>query len=278
MSNVLILSSHVAASRVGGTAQSLALAAFGIEPILVPTVLFGRHPGWGHPGGGAVEPAIFRGMLKGIGDQGLFGGLDAVITGYFSHPDQVHAAAETIDAVRAASGDGRRLVVVDPILGDEGRGLYVKPDVAEAILSALVPRADLITPNLWELGHIVGREVVTLDDAIAAAKSLHRPVVATSAPAGPDHMGVLEVRDGAVWRFSHAKMLEAPNGTGDLFTALVTAALLDDLAAPNAVLRAVSGVAQALDAAIAFGVHDLPVARLGASLRAPTAPVQVEVL
>ena len=84
MARVLILSSYVAASRVGGGAQALALARLGIEPILVPTVLFGRHPGHGPPGGAAIEPEVFEAMLGGVEAQGLFGGgLDAAITGHF---------------------------------------------------------------------------------------------------------------------------------------------------------------------------------------------------
>ena len=43
----LILSSYVAAARVGGGAQQFALAPFGIDPVLVPTVLFGRSPARG---------------------------------------------------------------------------------------------------------------------------------------------------------------------------------------------------------------------------------------
>ena len=49
MASALIMSSHVASSRVGGSVQALALAQFKIDPILAPTVLYGRHPGWGAP-------------------------------------------------------------------------------------------------------------------------------------------------------------------------------------------------------------------------------------
>src|SRR5471030_2479090 len=103
MARVLILSSYVAASRVGGGAQSLALARLGIEPILVPTVLFGRHPGYGPPGGSPVEPETFEAMIGGIEAQGLFGKLDAVITGHFSAPEQVAIAADTLGRVRLAA-------------------------------------------------------------------------------------------------------------------------------------------------------------------------------
>src|SRR3569623_3383848 len=107
---ILILSSFVASSPVGGGAQMLALAEMEMESALVPTVLFGRHPGLGAPGGGAVDAAVFNGMLEGIEANGVFGRTRAVITGYFAHPEQAQIAARAIDAVRAANP--RVLVVV----------------------------------------------------------------------------------------------------------------------------------------------------------------------
>ena len=137
MPAILILSSHVAASAVGGSAQGVALARMGIETALVPTVLLGRHPGLGAPGGGAVSDAIFEGMLEGVAATGLLGRLDAVITGYFASPGQVAAAARIIGAVRAASPGAR--IVVDPIMGDYPGGLYVPETVALAIVADLIP-------------------------------------------------------------------------------------------------------------------------------------------
>src|SRR5580704_18770853 len=102
MPRVLILSSFVAASRVGGSAQALALARLGIEPVLVPTVLFGRHPGFGPPGGGPVAAETFEAMLGGVEAQGRLRALDAVITGYFANPEQVAAAADAVDRIKAA--------------------------------------------------------------------------------------------------------------------------------------------------------------------------------
>ncbi len=282
MRRVLILSSHVAASRVGGFAQSIVLAALGFDPVLVPTVLFGRHPGWGPPGGAVVDPDVFRGILTGIQAQGALADVEAVITGYFSDPDQVAAAAEVIDQVRAARAHRPTFVLVDPVLGDTGKGLYVKPPVAQAVAERLVSRADLLTPNLWELGHLAARDVLTTDDAIAAARRLGRPVLVTSAPMtgtgeSGDKMSVLDVRADRVWRIRHAAMASAPNGTGDLLAALLTAAVLDGLGAPQAACRAVAGVADALIAAESAGLNDLPLTSIGVDFRNPVAPVELAI-
>eukprot|EP01035_Chromulina_nebulosa_P068331 gene68332-93637_t len=115
---VLILGSHVAGSRVGGTLASLALAQspMKIDPVHVPTTLLGRHPGWGAPGGGPVSPDLFAGMLEGIAANGLFALVDGVLTDYFASAEQVQIAARAIDAVKSANP--KAIILVDPVLGD----------------------------------------------------------------------------------------------------------------------------------------------------------------
>ena len=241
MGGVIIISSFVAASEVGGGFQAAVLAGLEIEAILAPTVLFGRHPGLGPPGGGAVPIEIFEGVLQGVAESGALSRIDAVITGYFADPAQVAAATQMIDAVRAARPSA--LVVVDPIMGDSGKGLYVKPEVARAIAEDLVPRADLLTPNAWELGRLTGHVVEDPAGALAAARDLGRPVLVSSVPVGRG-IGVIWDNRREAWLASHARAPFAPNGTGDLLTCLFTAALLGGAAEPDALETAVSDVAE----------------------------------
>jgi pyridoxine kinase len=237
---ILILSSFVASSPVGGGAQALALAGLDVETVLAPTVLFGRHPGLGPPGGGAVDAEIFAGVLAGIEANGVFARVDAVITGYFADPAQIEAAVRTIDAVKAVRPEA--LIVVDPIMGDTGKGLYVKEPVAQAIATQLVPRADLITPNAWEMERLSGLPTHDAASALIAARSLERAVLTSSVAVGPN-IGVLWVDGREAWLASHARAPSAPNGTGDLLTCLFAAALLGGAAGPDALETAVADVA-----------------------------------
>jgi pyridoxine kinase len=270
MPTVLILSSFVAASRVGGGMQALALSRLGIEPILAPTVQFGRHPGWGAPGGKPVEADTLAAMLQGIDAQGVFGRLDAVITGYFASVDQVAIAARTLDTVRAASPVAR--LMVDPVMGDEGKGLYVREDVARAIARDLIPRADLIAPNAWELGRLSGRPADDVESAVAAARSLPAPVLVSSVRAG-DEIGVVYVDDKGALLATHPRARTAPNGTGDLLTALFTAARIMGQSPRKALAAAIGGVAEAVSAA--GEAQELPIESLPARLRA-SARVRIE--
>jgi pyridoxine kinase len=237
---ILILSSFVASSPVGGGAQALALAAMDMETVLAPTVLFGRHPGLGPPGGGPVDPAIFKGLLTGIEANGVFGRVEAVITGYFAHAAQVEAAARAIDAIKAARPAA--LIVVDPIMGDDGGGLYVKPEVARALADTLISRADLVAPNAWELGRLTGVVVARPAEALAAAVELGRPVLVSSVPVGR-RIGVLWTDGREAWLASHLRASVAPKGTGDLLTALFTAAILGGATPADALETAASDVA-----------------------------------
>jgi pyridoxine kinase len=269
----LILSSHVAGSRVGGLAQALALAPFKVDPILVPTVLYGRHPGWGAPGGAAVDAATFDGVLQGIEANGLFALTDIVITGYFASAAQIAAAAAAIDRVRAANPAA--LVLVDPIMGDIGPGLYVKHEVAEAVAQDLVPRADWLTPNAWELARLSGTPVIAPSRAVAASRALGKPALVTSVPCGQGRIGLVLVTAGDAVMMSHAELAHVPHGTGDLVTAVFAAGLVegDPLAAAE---RAARAAAETVQAAADWNAPELPLVALGERLVRPTAEVRVE--
>jgi pyridoxine kinase len=277
----LILSSFVAASRIGGAAQQYLLAAHRIDPVLVPTVMLGRNPSRGAHGQ-ATPPDIFSQMLADVEADALFGLVDLVITGHFSSPEQVAIAADALTRIQAAS-ERAPVVVVDPILGDapqgEGSGgLYVRPEVAEAVASRLVPLADWITPNLWELGYLSGAEIGDVAAAIAAARRLGKPALITSAPAGGGEIGVLFVDADAATLFAHPRLPTAPNGTGDLVTASFGAGLVEGLAPLAAAERAARAAAEAVQAAQDWRAPELPIIALGERLVRPTAALRIETL
>lgn len=277
----LILSSHVAGSQVGATAQAAALAPFAIDAMVVPTVLFGRHPGWGAPGGAATPIEIFEGMLEGIAANGLLGLTDLVITGYFASPAQVEAAARAIDAVRAAPRQGAfapaPTVMVDPTVGDEGKDLYVAVETAEAIRELLVPRADLVACNAWELQWLTGAEAHEPAAALRAARQLGKPVLVSSVRRG-EEIGAVLAAAGEAWLALHAEIDTAPSGTGDLLTALYAAAVVEGQTPSHALARAVGGVAETVAAAKLWRAPELPIVAMGARLKQTSPSVRIEQL
>jgi pyridoxine kinase len=276
----LILSSFVAGSRVGGFPQALALVPFKVDPVLVPTVLFGRRPGLGvAPGGGAVTPLMFKDVLEGVEAHGLFGLADVVITGYFASREQVEIAAAAIGRARAAPREGAYrptlTVVVDPIMGDEPEGLYVAEGVAEALAARLVPLADVLTPNLWELRRLTCAAADTPEAVARAARTLGKPVLVTSVPLGEGRIGAIYADADQALEFAHRRVAEAPHGTGDVVAAVMAAHTVEGAAPSDAAERAIRAAAETVFAAEAWRAPELPVVALGDRLRSPTAEVAV---
>jgi pyridoxine kinase len=274
MALALIMSSFVAASRIGGAAQQYVLAAHRIDPVLAPTAMFGRSPAKGSEGQ-VTAPPVFRRMLADIEADAVFGYVDLVITGHFSLAAQVEIAAEALERIRASS-ERRPIVIVDPIMGDAPKGLYVQPEVAVAVADRLVPLADWITPNLWELGRLAGCEIADAQAAAAAARKLGRPALVTSVPAREGEIGLLFCDGETAVLFAHSKLSQAPNGAGDLVTASFGAGLVEGLASLAAAERAARAVAEAVQAARAWKSLDLPLVAIAERLVRPTAEVRVE--
>lgn len=256
MSAAIVLSSYVVAGRMGGGGQLLALAALGMDPYLAPTVVLGRSPARGGRGR-LIAADHFSDLLADMEAEGLFASCSLVITGHFSDPGQVRAAAGALRAIRAKSPGA--LLLVDPILGDHPKGLYVKPEVSKAVVEELVPLADWLTPNLWELEHITGSSLTDAAQVLSAARRLAPRVLVTSCPAPPGETGLLLSEPTGAVRLRHPKRPTAPNGVGDLVAAVFGARLAggaDSLAAAREAAQAVCAV---VDAAASSGLSELPI-------------------
>lgn len=237
-----MISSFVAGSNVGGSLAMKVLPAFGLDVSLLPTTLLGRHPGWGAPGGGAVPDALFSGMADGLAANGIPASADIVLTGYFASAAQVSLAANIIrKQVRKDA-----VVIVDTILGDFGKGLYVKEEVAAAMVKELLPLASLVKGNAWEFWEMERRcgHVNALPDQPCHLETLsghllhlsHRPARWVVTSAEHDNMiGVFgfEGRQTAYAGIPKRAAGVLPNGMGDFITLLLaacrSAALQDQL-------------------------------------------------
>jgi pyridoxine kinase len=270
----LVLSSFVSASRIGGGAQQYVLAAHKIDPVLAPTVLFGRNPGLGSEGE-VTSPEVLRRMLGDIEADAVFGQVDLVILGYFRLAEQVEIAAGLLKRIRETSSR-QPVIVVDPIMGDCPKGLYVPPEAAEAIAGLLVPQADWITPNTWELNRLAGERITDAAGAVAACRRLGRRALVTSVTAGEGEIGLLYCDESEAVLFAHPRLPQAPNGTGDLVSASFGAGLVEGLTPVAAAERAARAAAECVQASLEWGSADLPIVALAERVVNPTAAVRIE--
>jgi hypothetical protein len=146
----------------------------GVTVLQMPTVLYGRRPDRGKPGGGPMPATLLGAMLEGLRDDGRLATVDAVHCGYLALPEQIAVVMEAADRVRSVNKAA--VFVVDPVIGDAERGLYVPQQVAEGVAETLVREADWITPNAWELARIVGRDSLDLQGLRQAARRLGKPI------------------------------------------------------------------------------------------------------
>ena len=106
--------------------------------------------------------------------------------------------------------------------------------------------ADIITPNQFELEHLVGRAPATVEGIVAAARRLGPSTVAVTGvqlkDASSGIVQSLAIEPRAAWMVLTPRRSCRPSGTGDLFTALFAAALVQGLTTGAALGRAVSGV------------------------------------
>ena len=147
--NVLSIQSSVVYGHVGNRAAVPALERLGHDVWPVDTVAFSNHPAHGSFRGRIVPAAEVRDLIEGLAARGVLGRCDAVLSGYLGDPATGAVVEDAVARVRAANP--RTLYCCDPVIGEVGRGAYVRAGVPEAFRDRLVPLADIVTPNPFEL-------------------------------------------------------------------------------------------------------------------------------
>ena len=219
MKTILSIQSQVLGARVGNSVAGFAMERLGVRALLLPTTLLGRRPDHGPPGGGALPAATLASLFAGLAADGRLGEIDAIVTGYLGEADQAPVILEAVERVKLANP--RALFVCDPVLGDDGK-LFVSEAIADAVLNGLVPRADWLAPNAFELELITGSKIDGLEAARDAARRIGRPVLASSIRTATG-LGVLYAAPNADWFCETPRLPRAPKGAGDLLTALFVA-------------------------------------------------------
>ena len=254
MKQILSIQSAVTAGFVGNSVAGPVLTALAQHPLLVDTTLLAAHPGYGKRAGGKVPAAILADVLDGLATLTDIASIGTVISGYLGGADQIGAIAGFIDEWKqSTSGPAAGCYILDPVLGDGGR-LYVAPELAEAMVAELLPRADIITPNRYELCFLSDSPV---EDVTAATAAAHRlidrfglqAVIATGVVDGANATGdlLVPVTGDTAWQPARQDTRNVAGG-GDLLTATFAGLMNAGSDPEHAFIRA-SSLAQAVIAA-----------------------------
>jgi pyridoxine kinase len=248
MAKVLSISSQVVYGHVGNSTACFVLQRIGHEVLSLPTVLLSNRPGYRALAGERTDPAELDAMLEAGQANGWLGDVDAILTGYIPTAEHAALCERWITRIKVLNPD--TLYLCDPIIGDEPAGIYLEETAARAVREHLVPLADILTPNRFELGWLSGRPIPDAAAAVAAAGALSRPaVIVTSAPAdAPNRIANILVEGRDVAATASMRETVQAHGTGDFFAANFLAHKLNGLNNREALQAAAAATAMILAA------------------------------
>jgi len=224
MTQILSIQSAVTYGFVGNSVAAPVITKLGLQPLLLDTVALAAHPGYGTNAGGRPDNADFQAILEAFAGLGLFSDLASVITGYLGDVGQIAPIETMLKIWQATAPHG--LYILDPVLGDGGR-LYVDADIVTAMQNQLLPRANIVTPNQFELGMLTAQTIRSFDQAIAAAQSLlddHprlNAVIATGVTNAQHGISDICISRSANIELDYPKRPHGVAGGGDLLTAIL---------------------------------------------------------
>jgi pyridoxine kinase len=247
MPRLLMISSYVAHDPVGLTAASPPLLQMGLDVVGLPTVVLSNHPIRANIAGVTLDPRLLSDMVRALEDNGWLASFDAIFSGYL--PSQQHVEVVEAAVMRLRTAKPSAMYVCDPIFGDDPAGLYIDECAAHGIRDLLLPIADVLTPNRFELSWLSGMDVQSTTAAIEAIARIGRPIVAgTSIPEGPATLATVMTAKGDTFVGRVDKWTGVPHGTGDVFAGCLTARLMLGDAPESALSYALAGVRTTLEA------------------------------
>jgi pyridoxine kinase len=262
MKQILSIQSHVAYGYVGNRAATLPLQRLGHEVTVINTVQFSNHTGYAKWTGEVFSPAHIEDVLNGLESLGALQNMDALLTGYLGDP----AIGDIILQLLDRPPKNIRWLC-DPVMGDVGRGFFVRPGIPDYFRQKALARASIITPNQFELEYLAGRQILTLDDARKACRMIHET--------GPDIVLLTSlIHDGTsddeIQMLASSKSGEqflattprlpldpAPNGAGDCTAALFLGHILSGKTLDEALSKTASSVFALFEKTLEAGRREL---------------------
>ncbi len=272
---ILSIQSSVAYGHVGNSAAVFPLQRLGHEVWPVLTVHFSNHTGYGAWRGPLLDPDDVRDVIAGIDDRGVLGTADAVLSGYQGDPAVGRVVLDAVARVKELNPAA--VYCCDPVMGDRGRGMFVRPGIPEYLRDEVVPRADIVTPNHFELDFLAGRDTSTITEVLDAVDAVRatgpRDVLVTSVLHGdssPDTLDVVAVSDAGAWVVTTPLLPIAPNGGGDVTAALYLAHLHTTGSPARALELTTSAVFAVLEATLAAGTREIQLVAAQDAIASPT--------
>lgn len=282
MKQILSIQSHVAFGYVGNRAAVFPLQRLGHDVIAINTVQFSNHTGYGDWTGDVFSAEHVEKILAGLDKRGVLGKVEGLLTGYLGDPAVGEIIVATLQKLSPSV-----TWLCDPVMGDVGRGFFVKDGIPQYFKSRALPHASIITPNQFELEYLAGQTIETLEDARNACREIHE--------AGPETILLTslihnETRDGKIQMLASSKsgaqylattprlpIDPAPNGAGDCTAALFLAHNLAGLPLDQSLSKTAASVFALFEETMKAGSRELAMIKAQDHFTNP-APLEVRPL
>ncbi|TKJ99685.1 pyridoxal kinase [Plantibacter flavus] len=259
---ILSIQSAVAYGHVGNSAAVFPLQRIGVEVIPVNTVNFSNHTGYGAWRGPLISPEQVGEVITGVEERGAFPQIDVVLSGYQGGVGIGDVIVDAVQRVKAANPDA--LYACDPVMGNAKSGCFVAPEIPDLLRDRVVPNADIITPNQFELGFLTGTEPASLESTLASvelARAMGPSVVLVTSVERPDRdpetIEMLVVDDAGRWVVQTPLLPFKANGSGDVTAALFAAHYGETRDAKLALERTASSVFDLVELTYRSGQREL---------------------
>lgn len=278
--SILSIQSSVAYGHVGNSAAVFPLQRLGVEVWPVHTVHFSNHTGYGEWRGPLLPADDVRAVIRGVEERGAFPGVDAVLSGYQGGEDIGDVILDAVARVKAANPAA--IYACDPVMGNARSGCFVHPAIPVLLRERVVPAADLITPNQFELGFLTGTEPHTVEETLASVELVRAMgpsvvlVTSVERPDAPaDTIEMMAVTDDGAWIVQTPRLPLKANGSGDVTAALFTAHLLATGDPALALARTASSVFDLLATTLESGERELQLVQSQATIAEPQMQFEV---
>lgn len=259
---ILSIQSAVAYGHVGNSAAVFPLQRMGHEVMAVPTVVYSNHTGYGHWKGPMISGQDVREIVQAIDVRGGLSDTALILSGYQGGDDIGQAILDSVALTKERNPNA--LYSCDPVLGSALKGCFVSPEVQSLIRDRVVPKADVITPNQFELGFLTGTDPRSLEETLEAVDMVRKTgpstVLVTSVDrpdVSDDVIEMLAVSDEGAWLVQTPRLDFHPSGSGDVTAAIFASSLVDTGSVPQALARTADSVFDLIETTYEAGQTEL---------------------
>ena len=234
MQKIISIQSHVAEGYAGNKAAVFPLQRLGIDVTVMNTVQFSNHTGHAHYLGQTFAAKHIDDLFEGLALNNKLNSHQALITGYLGQLEIGQCIIKQLINIRQTHPDF--IYCCDTVFGDYATGTYASKEMPAFFRNEILPYADIITPNQYELEILTDQKITDIKSALKAcqhAREMGPKIVLLTSFSEPNSskIGMFLSTKKESWLIESPKHKLRPTvgGTGDISSAIFLAHYLNQM-------------------------------------------------